>query len=59
MVRFEIYIDRDSEYRWRLVASNNEPVCWSEGYRTKQGASDSIKWVAYWASRAPVKDLTI
>ncbi len=58
MVRYEIYIDQAGEYRWRLVASNNHIVCWSEGYSTMQAAVDSVNWVKSWASSAPIHDLT-
>jgi len=58
MVRFQIYIDQSGEYRWRLVAANNEIVAWSEGYTTKQGAIDSANWVKTNASWAPIHDLT-
>lgn len=58
MVKFEIVRNKAGEYQWHLVAANNQIVCWSEGYTTKQGAIDSIKWVEYWASKAPIYDLT-
>ena len=58
MVHFEIYLDNAGEFRWRLVAANGEPVCWSEGYSTRQGAIDSVYWVKSWASSAPISDLT-
>ncbi|MDD2823146.1 MAG: DUF1508 domain-containing protein [Candidatus Daviesbacteria bacterium] len=58
MVRFEILRNRTGEFWWRLVASNNQIVCWSEGYTTKQGAVDAINWVKSWASSAPIHDLT-
>lgn len=57
MVRFEVYLDQVGEYRWRLVAANNEIVAWSEGYSTKQGAINSANWVKNWASSAPIHDL--
>lgn len=57
MVRFQIYIDQNREYRWRLVAANNEIVAWSEGYTTKQGAINSANWVKA-NYLAPIHDLT-
>ena len=45
MIRFEIYVDLFDEYRWRMVAANNEIVAWSEGYKTKQSAIDSVNWI--------------
>lgn len=58
MVRFQIYIDSNGEYRWRLVAANNEIVAWSEGYITKQNAINSANWVKANAKLAPIYDLT-
>ena len=58
MVRFEIYEDQAGEYRWRLVAANNQIVAWSEGYTTKQGAVNSAQWTKTWASSASIHDLT-
>jgi uncharacterized protein len=58
MLRFEIYVDQIGEYRWRLVAANNEIVAWSEGYTTKQNAINSLNWVKTNASWAPIHDLT-
>lgn len=58
MVRFNIYQDEAGEYRWRLVAANNEIVGWSEGYTTKQGAINSAQWVQIHAYSAPIHDLT-
>lgn len=58
MVRFQIYRDTSGEYRWRLVAANNEIVGWSEGYTSKQGAINSAHWVKQNAVNAPVYDST-
>lgn len=37
--RFEVYTDKAGEFRFRLVAGNNEPILASEGYTTKASAS--------------------
>ncbi|MFA5069953.1 MAG: DUF1508 domain-containing protein [Patescibacteria group bacterium] len=58
-MRFEIYRDNANEYRWRLVAANNEFVAWSEGYSSKQNAIDSVQWIKRWAASVPIHDLTI
>jgi len=58
MIRFEIFRDTAGEYRWRLVAANNETVGWSEGYTTRQGAINSANWVKTNARTAPIHDLT-
>lgn len=37
--RFEVYEDKNHEFRWRLVAANDQIVATSgEGYVTKSGA---------------------
>lgn len=58
MVRFQVYRDSKGEYRWRLLAGNNEIVAISEGYTTKQGAINSANWVKKWAPVASIYDLT-
>jgi uncharacterized protein YegP (UPF0339 family) len=58
MVRFVIFRNQAGEYQWHLEAANNHIVCWSEGYDTRQGAYDSIKWVRTWAPSVPIHDLT-
>lgn len=58
MARIQVYRDRAGEYRWRLVAGNNEIVAVSEGYTLKQGATRSAQNVKYWASSATIQDLT-
>lgn len=57
MIRFEILLNVNRQYYWRLVASNNEIVCWSESYTSKQNALNSIQFVKQWALSAPIHDL--
>jgi uncharacterized protein YegP (UPF0339 family) len=57
MAKIEIRLDRAGEYRLRFVATNGEPVVWSEGYKTKQGAYYAAQWVKTWASSAQIVDL--
>lgn len=41
--QFELYQDRASEWRWRLVVSNGNIIADSgEGYSSKQGAKRGI-----------------
>lgn len=54
MIKFEIYIGQDNNWHWRLKASNGEIVCWSEGYTTKESATNSANWVKINASNAPI-----
>lgn len=53
MIKFQIYMGRDQLYHWRLLASNGEIVCWSEGYSSLQNADKSVEWVKKNAVSAP------
>lgn len=53
--RFELFVDRTEEWRWRLVAVNGEIIADSaEGYASKQGAKRGIQSVKRVANDAPV-----
>jgi len=55
--RFELFLDRADEWRWRLVASNGEIIADSaEGYAAKQGAKRGIESVKRVAEDAAVVD---
>lgn len=43
--KFEIYMDRTGQYRWRLKARNGEIVAVSEAYTTKYSAKCSAELV--------------
>ena len=45
MIRFEIVKGENNQYHWRMVAANNEIVCWSEDYASKEGAYKSLNWM--------------
>ena len=53
---FELYQDRASEWRWRLVASNGNIIADSaEGYASKQGAKRGIRSVKRNAPDAEIR----
>jgi hypothetical protein len=53
---FELYQDRASEWRWRLVASNGNIIADSaEGYASKQGAKRGIRSVKRSAPDAEIR----
>lgn len=54
MIKFEVYLGADNLFHWRLRASNGQIVCWSEGYSSRQGAEQSIRWVKL---NAPLAEL--
>ena len=43
--KFEIYLDKKGEYRFRLKAKNGEPIAASEGYSAKPGCKNGIESV--------------
>jgi hypothetical protein len=56
--RFELYADRDGDYRWRLVHDNGNIIADSgEGYASKQKARQGIESVRANAPEAPVEEL--
>ena len=52
--KFEIYLDKKGEYRFRLKARNGEPIAASEGYTAKAGCKNGIESV-----RKNVVDATV
>ncbi len=41
--KWEIYLDKSGEYRFRLCASNGENILASEGYKAKSSAKNGIE----------------
>ena len=52
--KFEIYLDKKGEFRFRLKAKNGEPIAASEGYTGKAGCKNGIDSV-----RKNVVDATV
>ena len=52
--KFEIYLDKAGEFRFRLKARNGEPVLASEGYTAKSSCKNGIESV-----RKNVVDATV
>lgn len=52
MPYIEVYQDRAGQYRWRLVAGNDEIVATSEGYTTQYSAKRSAQRVKELAQSA-------
>ena len=52
--KFEIYLDKKGEYRFRLKARNGEPILASEGYTAKANCKNGIESV-----RKNVVDATV
>ena len=48
--KYELYLDKASKYRFRLLARNGELICTCEnGYATKDGCKKGIQSLAKWA----------
>jgi len=58
MGKFEIYKDRKGEYRWRLLANNNQVIATGEGYASKAGCKNGIASIKKNAARAKIDDQT-
>ena len=56
--KFELYQDKQGEYRFRLKAGNGEIVAASEGYDSKGGALNGIDSVRNNAPVAVLDDQT-
>ena len=57
--RFEVFKDSKGEYRFRLIAPNNEIIAVSEGYTTKDACMRGIQAIKNYAPTAPIRDLTV
>lgn len=53
--KFEIYVDKAGEYRFRLTATNGQIIAVSEGYTTKANCQNGIESVK---KNAPDADVT-
>jgi uncharacterized protein YegP (UPF0339 family) len=54
--KFEIFLDRKKQYRFRLKASNGEIIAASEGYETKAACIKGIKSIQKSAPAAAIVD---
>jgi uncharacterized protein YegP (UPF0339 family) len=54
--QFSIHKNDKGEFYfiYRNVRGNVEPICWSEGYKTKQSCEDAINKVKAGAANAPI-----
>ena len=53
--KFEMYLDKAGEYRFRLKARNGEIIATSEGYKAKAGCLNGIESVKKNAPDAPIE----
>lgn len=58
MATFVMYLDHAGEYRWYLMAENNEKIAdSSEGYKSRESCEDGIKLMRRMAPKAKVQAL--
>lgn len=55
--KFEIYLDKAEEFRFRLKASNGEIILASEGYASKAGCKNGIESVRKNAPDSPIAEI--
>ncbi len=53
--KFEVYLDKAGEFRFRLKARNGEIIATSEGYKAKAGCLNGIESIKKNAPEAPVE----
>lgn len=54
--KFEVYIDKAGEYRFRLNARNGEIIATGEGYKAKAGCLNGIESIRKNAAEGDVKE---
>ena len=52
--KFQVYVDKSGEYRFRLKATNGEIIAASEGYKAKASCLNGIESIKKNAPEAPV-----
>ncbi len=56
--KFEIYKDKQGNFRWRLLAQNGESVATGgEGYSEKRSVMNAVKKLKDWANTEEIIDL--
>lgn len=55
--KFEIYLDSQGEYRFRLKATNGEIIASGEGYTTMQSCRDGIEAVKNCAANSDIVEV--
>lgn len=54
--KFEVYKDKAGEFRFRLIASNGEPILASEGYSVKASAIGGCEAVIRYSADAVLEE---
>ena len=59
MYKFEVYKDKNGEFRFRFKASNGETMFGSEGYKAKASALKAIASIKKNTADAVIDDQTL
>ncbi len=54
--KFEVYVDKAGEYRFRLKATNGQKIAASEGYKTKASCMNGVESVIKNAPDAKIEE---
>ena len=54
--KFEVYLDKKGEYRFRLTATNGQVIAVGEGYKAKAGCLNGIESIKKNAPEAEIKE---
>ena len=58
MAEFEIYLDKDGDWRWRFCAANGEIMADSgEGYEDRDDCERAIEIIREAAATAPLREV--
>lgn len=55
--KFEVYLDKAGEYRFRLTAKNGQTIASSEGYTQMAGCQNGIESIKKNATEATVEEI--
>ncbi len=55
--KFEVYLDKRGEYRFRLIATNGQIISVGESYKAKAGCLNGIESIKKNAPEAEVKEV--
>lgn len=55
--KFEVYVDKAGEYRFRLKATNGQIIAAGEGYKAKKSCLNGIESIRKNAPEAPIEIL--
>ena len=55
---FQVYVDKNGEFCWRMLTLNGEVIAFKDGYKTKDSCLYGIESVRRMAQKATTDDQT-